>query len=101
MMHHRHFDLADDRQVVRQQQVEIPMNAAANRVLDRQDPALDAPGGHGFEHVFEALAGHELSISGPLTRGGFAKRSWLPLIGDTHGHSSTRASHRPAPAATP
>ena len=38
VVHDRQLHLADDRQLVRQQQVVVAVDAAADRVLDRHDP---------------------------------------------------------------
>ena len=50
------LDLADDRQVVLEQQVVVAVDAAADRVLDRQDAVRGPARRHGGEHVVERLA---------------------------------------------
>ena len=62
MMHDRHLDLADDRQLVLEQQIEVAVDAAADRVLDRQHAVGDPVGFDGVEDILEALAGNQLRV---------------------------------------
>ena len=81
----RQLDLGLNRQLVRHQQVVVAMNAAANRVLNRQDPVMGLPALDGGKHVLEALARQELRIRGDTPPGRLAERARLPLIGHLHG----------------
>jgi hypothetical protein len=85
-MDHRHLDLPDDRQVMLEQQIEVAVDAAADRVLDRQHAVVGRAAVDGGEHILEALAGLELSFRIHQPRGGLAERSGFSLIGDPHGN---------------
>ena len=59
LVHDRQLDLADDRQLVLEEQVVVAVDAAADRVLDRQH-AVGRPcrPATRVEHLFEAPARH-------------------------------------------
>jgi hypothetical protein len=61
------------------------VDAAANRVLDRQDPAPDLFAFDGGEHVLEGVVRHRLGVGAELQRRRFAECAWLTLIRDLHG----------------
>ena len=93
VMDDRQLDLADDRQVVLEQQVVVPVDAAANRVLDRQHAVGDRAGLHRVEGFFEAPAGQQVGVGVNPAGGGFAEGARLALIRDFHRR---RRLHTPA-----
>src|SRR5712672_3518345 len=104
VMDYRHFELAHDREVVLEEQVEIAVNAAANRVFDRQHPEINLVVVDRREDILKALTGHQMSVRSDLPRGGFAERSWFSLIRDAHVLSlpwnQRRLKRRPPPNQT-
>jgi hypothetical protein len=60
VVHDRQLGLGDDRQIVLEHQIVVAMDAAADRVLDRQQSVRRVSGGHGREHVFEPIARHRV-----------------------------------------
>ena len=80
----RQLDLADDRQVVLEEQIEVAVDAAPDRVLDRQHAVVGRPRVDRVEDVLEAAARHELGVGIHLPRRRLAERSGLTLIGNTH-----------------
>ena len=92
MVPDRQLDFADDRQVVLDEQVVIAMNAAANRVLDRQDPVRRPSRRHRPEHVVERLAGNDVGVAAETEGRGFAVGARLSLERDAHG--ATRIQHK-------
>ena len=87
MMHHRELDLGDDRQLVLQQQVVVAMDAAANRVLDRQHAVRRRTGVDGGEDFLEAMARNEVRLQVHPSGRCFAERPRLALICDLHNVS--------------
>ena len=83
-MHDRHLHLADDRQLVLDQQVVVAVDAAADRVLDRQHAIVRRSLLDRGKHVFEALAGNQLRVAAHQPRRRFAERSRFALICDLH-----------------
>ena len=71
------------------QQVVVAMDAAADRVLDRQDPVRRPSRRHGGEHVVERLAGDEVGVVAEAERRGLAVGARLSLEGDAHGPTET------------
>ena len=61
-MDDRQLHLRDDGQLVREEQVVVAMDAAANRVFDRQDAVGRRAAVDGREDLVEAAARHELRI---------------------------------------
>ena len=84
MVDHRQLDLADDRQVVLEQQVVVAVDAAADRVLDRQDAVGRGAGLDGVEHLVEAAAGDQprVGVDPPGRR--FTEGAGFALIRDRH-----------------
>ena len=89
----RQLGLPHDRQVVFQQEVEVAMDAAAHRVLDRQDAVVGGRGVDGLEHVLEGTAGPQLGPGAHLTRRCLAERTRLPLIRNLHVCSKQKGHH--------
>ena len=87
VVHHRQFDLGDERQIVREQQVVVAVDAAADRVLERQDAVRHAARGHRVEDVLEAAAGDERRVVAHAPRGRLAERSRFALIRNLHRHA--------------
>ena len=86
MMDDRLFDLTDDRQFVLEQEVEVAVDAAADRVLDRQDAVVGRPALDGVEDVLERAAGQSARCAPALTllRRRLAERAGFSLIRDFH-----------------
>ena len=80
----RQFHLSDDRKVVLDQQVVIPVDAAADRVLDGQDPVRRPGGRNRLEHLVERLAREHVGVVAVTERRGLAVGPGLPLVGDAH-----------------
>ena len=88
MVHNRYFELPDNRDLVLEQQVEVAMDAAADRVFDRQHAVVDGATVDRGKHVLEASTGHQDGVTGDLPRGGFAERSGFSLVGNAHVNGS-------------
>ena len=84
VVHDGQLDLADDRQRALEQQVVVAVNAAADRVLDRQDAAGRRAGLDRVEHFVEAPAGQELRVRVNPPGGRLAEGARLALIRDLH-----------------
>ena len=84
--------LADDGEVVLEQQVVVAMDAAADGVLHGQHAVSGAALIHGLEDELEALAGEQVGVVRVAKRGGLAIGPRLALIGDAH--SPDRLHHR-------
>jgi hypothetical protein len=76
------------------QQVEVAVDAAADRILDREHAVGRRVGVHGREDVLERLARHEFRVGAHQTRRRLAERSGFSLIGKTHSGSSHRYNKR-------
>ena len=87
VVHDRYLDLTHDRQVMLHQQVEVPVNAAADRVLNRQHSVVGRAGVDDVEDIFEALAGQQLGFRVDQPRRGFAEGSRFSLVGNPHGRA--------------
>ena len=85
MVDHRKFHLRDNRQVVREEQVVIAMDAAADRVLNRQDAVGAGGGDDGVEDLFEAPARRELRVGIDASGRSLAEGARLALIRYLHG----------------
>ena len=81
---HGELHFPDDRQLVLDEQVVVPMDASPDRVLHRQDPSGRASLGHRREHVLKAAARHHRGLRRKPQRRRFAVGSRLPLERDTH-----------------
>ena len=79
--------LGHNREVVREQQVVIAVDAAANRVLDGHDPVRRRPGIDGVEDLLEAPARDEPGVRIHPSRRSLAERARLALICDVHRNS--------------
>jgi hypothetical protein len=84
LMHDRQLDLALNGQLVRDKQVVVAMNAAPDRVLNRQDSVAGLPALDGRKDVLEAPAREKLRIGDKPPPGCLAERARLPLIGHLH-----------------
>jgi hypothetical protein len=78
-MVHAQLDLADDRQLVLQQEIVVAVDAAADGVLHGQDAVGRAAAVHGGEDLFEGRAGKNGSAGRIFECGGFAIRAGFPL----------------------
>ena len=83
-MHDGQLHLAHDRNRIRDQQVIVPMDAAADRILDRQDAEPGCRVVHRGKHLFERLAGKQLCVRRHAARRGLAEGPRFSLIGDSH-----------------
>ena len=81
----RQRHLADNGQIVFEEQVVVAVNTAADRVLDRQDAVCRLTGRDCGEDVLERLAGEKVGMIAETKRGGLAVRSRFALEGDAHG----------------
>jgi hypothetical protein len=88
VMHDRQLDFGDDGQVVREQQVVVTMDAAADRVFDRYDAVSGRVGIDGLEHLFEGAARDQLRVRIDPSRGSLAEGARLALVCDFHRSSS-------------
>src|SRR5438093_1199401 len=95
VMHDRQLDLRDDRQLVREQQVVVAVDAAADRVLERQDAVRGAAAVDGVEDVFEAVARDQLRLVIDPPRRRLAKGARLSLIRDLHSFQLSAFSSQP------
>ncbi len=84
VVHDRQLHLGDDRQLVREQQVVVAMDAAADGVLERQAAVRDRAGLDGVEDLLEAPAGHQLRVVVDAPGGRLAEGAGLTLIRDSH-----------------
>ena len=80
----RELDLANDRQVVLHEQIEIAVDAPADRVLDRQDAVAGRPALDRVEDILEAAARDQLGVGAHLPRRRLAEGPRFTLISDTH-----------------
>ena len=92
MVHDRQLHLADDREMMLDEQVVVAVDAAANRVLDRQDAVAGGPGVDGAEDLLEAPARDQLGVGVHQPRRRFAEGAELPLVGDPHTRLDRPAS---------
>ena len=76
--------LAHDRQMMLEEQVEVAVDAAADRILDRQHAVRRRAGLDRVEDVLEGAAGHELRVGADLPRGRLAECPRFPLIRNLH-----------------
>ena len=83
-MHDHQLDLADDPQVVLQQQVVVAMDGAADRILDRQNPVGRRALLNRRKDRFEALPRQQVGRRLEPQRRRLGVGSRLPLIRDTH-----------------
>src|SRR6185295_5045580 len=81
---HAQLDLADDRQVVLEQQIVVAVDAAADGVLHRQDAVRRAGVAHRGEDFVEGRAGKRLRGGSELESRGLAVGPRLSLEGDDH-----------------
>src|SRR5262249_8928619 len=77
--------LRDDRQLVREQEVVVPVDAPADRVLERQDAVRRASLVHRVEDLLEAVARDELRLVIDASSGGLAEGARFSLLRDLHG----------------
>ena len=84
VVHHRHLDLADDRQLPFDQQVVVAMNRAADRVLDRDDAEVHRAGVDRVEHFVERRIGTRIRIRQQPHDGRLAERSRFSLKRNSH-----------------
>ena len=95
VMAYGEFHLAHDREVVLHQQVVIAVDAAADGVLDRQDPVRGPPAGDRREHVVEGFAGDEVCVVAEMEGRGLAVGAGLSLVGNAHGYGRSSLAERP------
>ena len=74
---HRQLRLRDDRRIVLEHQVVVAMNAAADRVLHRQQPVRRLPRRHG-EDVLEAIERDRLRVRPRAQRRRLTMHSAVP-----------------------
>jgi hypothetical protein len=80
-----HLDItADDGQFVLDEQVVVPVDASADRVLHRQDPAGRPPLRHGGKYLFEAVARQYVRPRRKAQRRRFAVGAAFSLERNTH-----------------
>src|SRR5260370_845045 len=80
----RQLDFTDKRQLVLGEGIEVAVDAAANRVLDRQHAVAGGSAFHRVEDVLEAPAGHQQRLRVDLERRCLAERPRLTLIRNSH-----------------
>jgi hypothetical protein len=95
IVHDRQFHLADDRQVVLEQQVVVAVDAAADRVLDGQDAVRDAPARNRGEHFVEAVERDRFGVRAGAERRRFTVCARGALECDTHGVPSGGSKEPP------
>ncbi len=71
------------------------MDAAADRVFDRNDPVARRPRVDRVEHLLEAAACHQLGGRVHALRRGLAERPRFTLIRDSHDSPRYGATNRP------
>lgn len=76
------LDLANDVKAVAEEEVVIPMDAAAERVLDRKNGAVGDPELDGLEGDLELVAGDGLAVGVGLPGGGLAVGPGDALVRD-------------------
>ena len=84
LVHDRHLDFADDRELALDEQVVVAVNRAADRVLDRDDAEADVAGVDGVEHLVEGRVRARLGGGQQAQHGRFAECAGLSLIRDSH-----------------
>ena len=89
VMDDRQLDLADDRQLVLEQQVVVAVDAAADRVLDRQHAvSRPVPASTASKTSSKLAARQQLRVGVDPPRRGLAERARFSLIRDFHRPSS-------------
>ena len=76
--------LRHDRQLVLDEQVVVAVDAAADRVLERQAAVRRLARGDGVEGLLEAAARHQRRVVRHAPGGGFAEGTRFSLIRDLH-----------------
>ena len=84
VVRHLQQHLGHDRQLVLEQQVVVAVDAAANRVLDRQNAVGCLAAFDGGKHLVEALARHSRRVRTESQCRRFAIRARFALIGNFH-----------------
>jgi len=91
---HRDLHFTDDRQLVLDEQIVVPMDASPDRVLHRQDPPGRASLGDRREHVFKAAARHHNGLRCKPQGRRFAVSAGFSLERNTH-HASLMSTVAP------
>ena len=89
VVRHLQQHLGHDRQLVLQQQIVVAVDAAADRVLDRQDAVRGFAVVDGGKHVLEVGARNCLRVRAEPQRRRFAVRPRFALIRNAHNTASS------------
>lgn len=80
----------DDVEAVTEEEVVVPMNAPAERVLDGQNSSISDPQLDGLERDLELVARDGLAVRVGFPGGGFAVGAGHALVGDAQGGAMHR-----------